>query len=473
MTATEAHYVGTHRHPTDADAVVIAESSDPAVTTSATIPPLDDSDIEADTGDLGRRASRGAVVMMAGQLARVLVQTIGVIILARPFTPTAFGLTTTVVAIIGVGEIFRDFGLSLAAIQARNVTRSERDNLFWVNTAIGLLLAIIVFLCAGLIADIYNDDRPAHVGQVLAVTFLLNGASAQYRSSLQRDLRFVLVTVADVLGIAVGIVVGVGLALAHYGYWAIVWDNVAQAAATLVFVVVVSRWLPRRYDRHTSIRRFAVFGVNVLLAQIIGYGGRNADSITIGIRSDPLPSGSTTAPSICSRCRRISSTSAHPCRDPRAVAAAEQTKRHSRLSRDWSDRPAAHDPARAGRDGRAGRPRCPPGAWPPVASGDPAVPDPGYCGLVPDRGYVTYWVFLSKGLTRESLYLSLVSRPLGIAFIVIGAHWGVTGVAWGYAAGQALNWPLSMWWISRCSDAPVRRLLWNGLAASSATPLRP
>ena len=133
MTAPEDHYVGAHRHATDADAVVIAESSDPAITTSATIPPLDDSDIEADTGDLGKRASRGAVVMMTGQLARVLVQTVGVIVLARLLTPTAFGLTTMVVAIIGVGEIFRDFGLSLAAIQARNVTRSERDNLFWVT----------------------------------------------------------------------------------------------------------------------------------------------------------------------------------------------------------------------------------------------------------------------------------------------------------------------------------------------------
>ena len=321
-----------------------------------------------------------------------------------------------------------------------------------------------MFLCAGLIADIYNDDRLIHVGQVLAVTFLLNGASAQYRSSLQRDLRFVLVTVADVLGIAVGIIVGVGLALAHYGYWAIVWDNVAQAAATLVFVVVVSRWLPRRYDRHTSIRRFAVFGVNVLLAQIIGYGGRNADSITIGIRFGAAPLG------IYNRAFDLLTLPLNQLNAPSTRVATPVLSRLQNKRKRYSDYLVTGQTVLLHTTLlvlAAMAALAAPGVH--LVLGEqwlPAIPlfqILAIAGSFQTAGYVTYWVFLSKGLTRESLYLSLVSRPLGIAFIVIGSHWGVTGVAWGYAAGAALNWPLSMWWISRCSDAPVPRLLWNGL----------
>lgn len=52
-----------------------------------------------------------------------------------------------------------------------------------------------------------------------------------------------------------------------------------------------------------------------------------------------------------------------------------------------------------------------------------------------------------------------------IACIVIGAQWGVLGVATGYACGLALSWPLVLWWLHRTSDAPVRGMLLSGLRA--------
>ena len=86
-------------------------------------------------------------------------------------------------------------------------------------------------------------------------------------------------------------------------------------------------------------------------------------------------------------------------------------------------------------------------------------------GVFQAAGYAAYWVFLSKGLTGPQLYYAIVSRTLVIASIAIGSQWGVLGVATGYACGLALSWPLVLWWLSRVSDAPVRRMLTNGLRA--------
>ena len=94
---------------------------------------------------LGARAARGAAVTLGAQGGKVLVQLASVVVLARLLTPHDYGLIAMVVAIIGVGELFRDFGLSSATIQAETVTPGQRSNLFWVNTAIGAALTAAVF----------------------------------------------------------------------------------------------------------------------------------------------------------------------------------------------------------------------------------------------------------------------------------------------------------------------------------------
>jgi PST family polysaccharide transporter len=123
---------------------------------------------------LGRMAAGGALVTMGGQLAKIAVQFGGVILLARLLTPRDYGLVTMVLAIVGVGEVLRDFGLSSAAIQARHLSRGQRDNLFWINTAIGLVLALVVFLMAGRIAAFYGEPLLRGLAQAIALTFLLN-----------------------------------------------------------------------------------------------------------------------------------------------------------------------------------------------------------------------------------------------------------------------------------------------------------
>ena len=53
----------------------------------------------------------------------MLIQLLSVTVLARLLAPSDYGLLAMVVVIVGVGEIFRDFGLSSAAVQAPTLSR--------------------------------------------------------------------------------------------------------------------------------------------------------------------------------------------------------------------------------------------------------------------------------------------------------------------------------------------------------------
>ncbi len=171
---------------------------------------------------LGASASRGASVTILGQVIRVVVQLAGIMVLARLLTPTDYGLLAMVTAIIGVGELVRDFGLSSAAIQARTLSRGQKSNLFWINTSIGLSLTLITIAASWLVAGFYGDDPPpADHGRALGDVPPQRPLDAVPRRSVAL-LRFGRLVVVDTTAQVIALAVGLGLAFAGAGYWSLV-----------------------------------------------------------------------------------------------------------------------------------------------------------------------------------------------------------------------------------------------------------
>src|SRR5215467_4859073 len=111
-------------------------------------------------------------------------------VLARLLDPKDFGLVGMVTAFTGVLGLFRDFGLSSAAIQRTNVTDEQISTLFWINLVVGALLAGLAVAMAPVVAAFYHEPRLSMVTMALAAGFLFNAVGIQHGSLLQRHLRF-------------------------------------------------------------------------------------------------------------------------------------------------------------------------------------------------------------------------------------------------------------------------------------------
>ena len=418
------------------------------------------------TDGLARAAGRGASTTLTGQLIRIAVQLTGIVILGRLLAPSDYGLVASVMAIIGVGEVLRNFGLSSAAIQARELSRNQKDNLFWVNSTIGLGISAIAFLCSGPIAELYGDDRLKALTQVLAVTFLLNGIATQFRADLNRNFRFLALAGTEIGAQIGGLVVGIVLALNGFGYWSLAGQQISAGVLMIVLLIPVTGWFPRWFHRHTKLMHFVAFGSNLAGTQLLGYASRNADSVVIGatLGAGPLglynrafqllllPLNQINAPST-----RVALPVLSRLQDDReryarfillgqtimlhlvtlvlAFACAQATPIISiALGSRWLD-------------------------------SAPIFQILSIAGFFEAAAYASYWVFLSKGITRQNLYFSLSTRPLLIALVLLGSLWGVHGVAAGYSLGVALIWPAGLLWISRVTDAPAGAMFLTGVRA--------
>jgi len=75
--------------------------------------------------DLKEKTIRGGLARLCAQGADFALRLLSLMILARLLGPKDFGLVGMVTALTRVLILFRDFGLSVAAIQSPNVTDEQ------------------------------------------------------------------------------------------------------------------------------------------------------------------------------------------------------------------------------------------------------------------------------------------------------------------------------------------------------------
>ncbi|AXL11167.1 lipopolysaccharide biosynthesis protein [Microbacterium foliorum] len=424
---------------------------------------------------LAHSAARGAYFTLAAQAARILLQLLSVVVLARILSPHDYGLLAIVLVVVGLGEIFRDFGLTSASIQAPELSTGQRDNLFWINAAIGVLLTAIMYSLSWAIGAVTGEPDLVGISQWLALTFLLNGLATQHRANLMRDLKLRPLAVIDVASSAIALAVAIIAAVAGMGYWALVIQQLVTGAILLVGVVAAGRWWPRRYSRAHPVKQLVNFGWTLVATNLIGYASRQIDTVLISFRFGTAPLG------LYNRAFQLIMTPLTQVRSPLQSVALPVL---SRVQQDQPRFEAYVTAAQLALGFLFGIPVAIVAglAEPAVdimlgsrwAEAAPMLRMFAIAGILTTVSFVGYWVYLARGLGADLLRYSIVTALIKVVCVVIGSFFGVLGVAIAFAVHPAIAWPISLAWLSRITPMP-RRQLYQGagriIAVSAAAGL--
>lgn len=396
---------------------------------------------------------------MASQAGRVAIQLVSLTVLARLLDPRDYGYVVMVIAVAGVADLMQDFGLSKAAIQARTLTSGQRDNLFWLNTALGILAGAVVVLAAPLVAAAYGEPALADVTRWIAVVFVLSGLAAQFRASLLRDLRFSTVAAVEVAASFAGMCVAIAVAVAGGSYWALVAQQIVVVLVSTAVTIGVAGWRPGLPDRFASVRNEVSFGVHLLGAQLVNYVGMNIDTVVVGSRFGAAAAG------LYNRAFQMMMLPVGQLTWPAARVALPVL---SRVRHDLG--PYVRYVVKG--QTILGHAIVPllmflvflPGPVVDVVLGPrwlelaPLVSVLAVAGVFQVLTAIPGWIFMSAGATKAQFQLALCTRPVVIAGVVAGSFWGLNGVAVGYAVVTAAVWPISLWWAGRTAEVSVRSL---------------
>lgn len=238
--------------------------------------------VEAAPHDLKRKTARGALVSTFGQASNFVLRIGSMVILARLLTPEDFGLVGMVTACTGFLGLFRDAGLSMATVQRGSISREQTSMLFWINLAVGLVLTALCAVVAPFLTRFYHEPRLLWVTVATGAGFIFNGAAAQHRAVMQRDMRFAALTVIDLVAVVVSIVVGIGMAAVGLRYWALVGMAVSSPIVGTFGVWALGGWMPGPPRRGIEVLSMLRYGGTVTLNTVIVYIAYNMDKVLLG-----------------------------------------------------------------------------------------------------------------------------------------------------------------------------------------------
>ena len=420
---------------------------------------------------LKQRAIRGGFAKLIGQAATFVLRLFYMMVVARLLTPAEFGLVAMVTAVTGVYDLFRDGGLSAAAIQQVIVTEEQKSALFWVNMAIGGLLSLLCLLTAPILVHFYNEPRLFWVTIALSAGFICNSAGVQHSAILQRELRYEALTIIDLLSILVSTLVAVVMATEGFGYWSLVVSAIVSPAAYTAMTLLIVRWRPGWPSRTAEVGSMLRFGGTVTLNNLVVYIAYNLDKVLLGRfwGADVLGFYSRACQVINIPTSQLNAAVGGVAFSALARLQDDPARYKNYFLKGYSLVIAMTAPITLFSAVFADdiiRVILGP-QWSDAATTFRLLtPTVLFFGVVNPLG----WLMMSSGLQRRSLNVALVLAPLCIASYILGLPYGPNGVALAYSTTMVL-WlmPHMVWCLRGTSISPsdLFRSIWPPLGSAA------
>ncbi len=204
------------------------------------------------------------------------------LLLARLIEPAAFGLAALAQVYLMVVQTLSDQGLTTALIQRAEIEEAHKDSAFWANLAVGLGLMLLTIAFADGLAGVYGEPRLAPVLRWYSLAPLLASLSVVQVALARRELRFRELALRQTAGAVMGGVVGVAMAFAGMGVWALVGQGLVTQATGVAVLWAIVDWRPRLVFSRRQFRELFGFGFNVLATNIVRIVGGQADRLLLG-----------------------------------------------------------------------------------------------------------------------------------------------------------------------------------------------
>jgi O-antigen/teichoic acid export membrane protein len=229
---------------------------------------------------LAERAFKWSAVTTVGRFA---LQLVAQITLARLLGPDNYG-------VYGIGMVVLTFATFLSGNSFSYILMLQEDIddddvrfAFTWQLIAGIACAIVMALAAPWIAGFFGDMRVEPMVRWMAIACVLMALTGPATSLLQRDLNFRALGLIQLVSYAIGyLALGVPMALAGWGAYALAGACVAQAGVAMVASFVVRPHAVRPLLRHRLASETLDMGRTVFFTNIVNWLLTNVDRLLIG-----------------------------------------------------------------------------------------------------------------------------------------------------------------------------------------------
>jgi PST family polysaccharide transporter len=225
--------------------------------------------------NVGWLGGSGAMIRISRLLATI--------ILARFLTKADYGLAALVMTTNEFILVFTRNGVGTKLIQTdADQVETLAQEAFWLNWVVFLGLFGIQILTGFAVGWIYQDQRVILPICVLGLVLLIMPIGLVQAALIQREGRFKVIALAQVLQVSTDNVLTALLAIAGLGYWAIVLPKLLVAPIWLVVMLKNHPWRPQGGFAAKHWGELIGFGRSILGVELLNTLRSNLDYLIVG-----------------------------------------------------------------------------------------------------------------------------------------------------------------------------------------------
>lgn len=204
------------------------------------------------------------------------------IILARLIAPELYGTIALVTVFTAILQIFVDSGMGNALIQKKDADDLDFSSVFYFNMAVCVVLYLGMYIASPYIAAFYNDDELVAVIRVMSLVLIIAGVKNIQQAYVSRTMQFKRFFFATLGGTIMAAVVGIWMAYAGYGVWALVAQNLTNKIIDTIALWITVKWRPKLMFSLQRLKGLASYGWKLLVSSLLQTVYNNVRQLIMG-----------------------------------------------------------------------------------------------------------------------------------------------------------------------------------------------
>jgi len=232
--------------------------------------------------ELKSQTIRGVFWSFIEKFGSQFILLISQIILARLLDPRDFGLLGMLAIFIAISQAFIDSGFDNALIQKKDANQTDYSTVFFFNISIGVVLYVILFFAAPLIADFFRSPELIQLTRIVCLILIVNSFGLIQFVKFKIEMNFKAIAQVVVIANLLSAVLGIVLALLNFGVWALAGQVIGIYFFRTILFWIKSTWRPSMVFSIKSFKELFNFGSKLLLSGLISQTFENIYLLVIG-----------------------------------------------------------------------------------------------------------------------------------------------------------------------------------------------
>ncbi len=221
------------------------------------------------TSNLKDKAVNGLKWSLIDNVANSGITFLVGIVLARLLSPAEFGILGLITIFINLSNTIVDGGFVTALIRKPHSNNDDYNTVFYSNLIVsfGLMLLLIIF--SPQLASFFNQTVLGQIMPVMSILLLINAFAIIQRTLLVKQIDFKTQAKISLIASLGSGFIGIGMAIAGFGVWSLVWQQLSRQSLMTLFLWIYGRWRPSWAFSVASFKDLFGFGFKVLVANLI------------------------------------------------------------------------------------------------------------------------------------------------------------------------------------------------------------